>query len=291
MFMMGNPARNAIITESVSSSKWATAIGSILSISQGVSTLTASAGGWIATVRGYSPIFYIVLVTDLLGLILLVLFIKETLEVKEKEEKTPLQSFKDFFLPEKPIIALYLFTLTKGFGHWVAYGLFYGALSSFKDFKPLQLGLMSTSYNLMWAVGSIPLGKLSDRWSRKKMLAGSIVMAFLAVLGFIVSWRPEVFILVNAISALDICFLIPSWASLVSDLVPSSRRSSVMGKLDAYGMIGSIPSSFIAGFLLEKYGFYHPLYVQVVALCVSMYFVLQIKETGKNSSQWQSDQT
>jgi MFS family permease len=280
MFMMGNPARNAIIAESVDSTNRATALITLLTISQGVSTLMASAGGWIATVKGYSPIFYIVLITDLIGISLLVILIEETHspEKFEKEEKTFMENARSFFLPEKENLLLYTIMLTGGFSYGVAYNLFYGALTDFQAFTPLQLGFMSTSFNLTWALGSIPLGKLSDRWSRKKMLMGSMMMAMITVLGFIFSWRPEIFILFNAVSALDICFWLPSWTSLVSEKVPPEKRSSLLGKLDAYGRIGSLPASLIAGFLLERYGFYFPLYVQVIGLLFSSYQILQIKE-------------
>lgn len=280
MFMIGNPARNAIITESVESKNRATALSTILSISQGVSTLVASAGGWIATVKGYTPIFYIVLITDLIGVTLLTLFIKETHkpEKYEKEHKSFLENIRAFFLPEKENILLYTIMLTGGFGYGVAYNLFYGSLTTYKGFTPLQLGFMSTAFNLTWALGSIPLGKLSDRWRRKKMLMWSLLIAMLTVLGFIISWTPWMFIFFNAVSAFDICFWYPSWTSLLTEIVPPERRSSLMGKLDAYGRIGSLPASLIAGFLLERYGFYFPLYVQVITLCLGIYQVLQIKD-------------
>mgnify|MGYP006284740099 CR=1 FL=1 len=280
MFMMGNPARNAIIAESVDSTNRATALSTLLSISQGVSTLMASAGGWIATVRGYTPIFYIVLITDLIGIGLLILFIEETHKPVpvEKQETTLREKMRTFFLPEKDNILLYTIMLTVGFSYGTAYNLFYGALTDFKQFTPLQLGFMSTSFNLTWAIGSIPLGKLSDRWSRKKMLMGSMAMAMITVLGFIISWRPEIFILFSAVSALDICFWMPSWTSLVSERVPPEKRSSLLGKLDAYGRIGSLPASLTAGFLLERYGFYFPFYVQIIGLLFSSYQVLQIRE-------------
>jgi MFS family permease len=278
--MIGNPARNAIITESVEPKNRATAISTILSISQGVSTLMASAGGWIATVRGYSPIFYVVLITDIIGVTLVTIFIKEThtLGENEKEHKTFLENLREFFLPEKENIILYTIMLTGGFGYGVAYNLYYGALTTYKGFSPLQLGFMSTAFNLTWAIGSIPLGKLSDRWRRKKMLMGSLIIAMVTVLGFIISWTPWMFIFFNAVSAFDICFWYPSWTSLLTEIVPPERRSSLMGKLDAYGRIGSLPASLIAGFLLERYGFYYPLYVQVITLCLGMYQVLQIKD-------------
>lgn len=286
MFMMGNPARNALIAESVGDARRATALSTILGISQGVSTLMASAGGWVATEMGYTPIFYVVFVTDLLGLVTLMLFLEETLEPggDNIETKKGLQKVKEFLLPERDILILYVIMLIQGFGYGVSYNLFYGALTDFKKFTPLQLGFMSTAFNLTWALGSIPMGKLSDRWSRKKMITGSLIVAMLTVTGFILSWSPEMFILFNAVSAIDICFWIPSWTSFISEIVPPERRSSVMGKLDAYGRIGSLPSSLLAGFLLQEYGFNYPLYVQIITLCVSMCFVTRIKDPQNQRS-------
>ena len=71
MFMIGNPARNALIAESVESSQTATALSTLITISQGMSTLVAGAGGYIALKVGYMPIFYVTIVGDLIGSFLL----------------------------------------------------------------------------------------------------------------------------------------------------------------------------------------------------------------------------
>jgi hypothetical protein len=65
--LIGNPARNALIAESVESSQTATALSTLITISQGMSTLVAGAGGYIALKVGYMPIFYITVVGDLIG--------------------------------------------------------------------------------------------------------------------------------------------------------------------------------------------------------------------------------
>ena len=280
MFMMGNPGRSALITESVDSAQRATALSTLLAVSQGTSTLMASAGGYIAVKAGYTPILYLALVVDVIGLTLLFLYVKETHtpDVGKKDAAPIWARIRSALLPEGENVVLYLIMLTMGFGYAVAYSLFYGALTDYQGFTPLELGFMSTSFNLVWALGSIPLGKLSDRVGRKRMLMASVAMAYVTVAGYIVFRSVWAYILFSGVSALDICFWMPSWTSLITEIVPQERRSSVLGKLDAYGRAGAVPAPWLAGLLLERYGFTAPLYVQLVTLSIGLFFVARIRD-------------
>jgi len=280
MFMMGNPGRSALITESVDSAQRATAYSTLLAVSQGTSTLMASAGGYIAVKAGYTPILYATLAFDVIGLTLLYLYVKEThTPVAETKDAASIWvRIRDALLPEGENVVLYLLMLTMGFGYAVAYSLFYGALTDYQGFTPLELGFMSTGFNLVWALGSIPLGKVSDRVGRKRMLMASVTMAYVTVAGFILFRSVWAYVLFNGVSAIDICFWMPSWTSLITEIVPRERRSSVLGKLDAYGRAGAVPAPWLAGLLLERYGFTAPLYVQLVTLSIGLFFVTRIRD-------------
>lgn len=279
MFMMGNPARSALITESVGSGKTATALSTLITISQSISTLVAGAGGYIALKVGYLPIFYITVAGDLIGSLLLWRYIEEThTPQKEQQIKVPIiEQLSNMLIPEKNYLTLYASLFMQGFSYAVGYSLFYGTLTDTYGFTTFQLGLMSTSFNLMWAVDSIPLGKVVDRIGQKKGMMMSIVMAFVTVLGFILFKRIEYFIIFNAISAIDIGFWMPAYTSYVANSVPAEKRSTVMGKIDAYGRLGSIPAPWLAGVLYDKYGFTAPLYVQAVALIIIGIALLRLK--------------
>lgn len=279
MFMMGNPARNALISESVGSGKTATALSTLITISQGMSTLVAGAGGYIAFKVGYMPIFYITVAGDLIGSFLLWRYIEETHTPEKKESvRVPLtQQIRDMLIPEENYLTLYISLFLQGFSYAVGYSLFYGTLTDTYGFTTFQLGLMSTSFNLMWAVDAIPLGKLVDRIGQKKGMMMSIVMAFITVMGFILFKRIEFFIIFNAISAIDIGFWMPAYMSYVSNSVSPDKKSTVMGKIDAYGRLGSIPAPWLAGLLYDKYGFTAPLYVQAVLLIIIGVALLKLK--------------
>jgi MFS family permease len=279
MFMMGNPARSALIAESVEGDRMATALSTLITISQGMSTIVASAGGYIAYKLGYMPIFYVTIIGDVIGTLIIWRYIKEThTPVDGDEEKKSIkQLVSDVLVPEREQLSLYLVMLTQGFSYGVAYSLFYGALTDSYGLTTFQLGLMSTSFNLVWALDSIPLGKIVDRIGKINSLLMSIVMGFITVSGFILFKNPWAFIFFNGVSAIDIGFWIPAYTSYVSQVVSQENRSRIMGKLDAYGRIGSIPAPWLGGLLYERYGFDAPLLVQAVLLVVIGGIILRLR--------------
>lgn len=279
MFYIGNPARNALITESVDSSQRGTALSTLITISQGISTLVATLGGYIALRMGYTPIFYILIIGDTLGTIICYRYLTETLQKKVDQPKISLvDRLRNSFVPEPVLLRLYIALLFMGFSYSVAYSLLYGALSETFGFSTVQLGLMTTAFNLLWAVDSIPLGKLVDRIGRKKGLLMSITMALVTPIGFLFANRIELFVFFYAISAIDIGFWMPSYTSYITEAVDQEKRSTVFGKMDAYSKISSIPAAWTAGILYENYGFYMPMYVQIGTLLIVAFLLSGLKE-------------
>jgi len=281
LFMQGNPARSALVSESVGRGRLATAFSTLMAISQITTTLTASVGGYIAITAGYLPIFYICIAGDILGLVLMGLFLKETREghaVGGERAENSVGRMIDLFRPDRGIGTLYLITVAIGVGYGTGYSLLYGALTDRYGFTPFQLGLLSTAFNLTWGISSIPFGRLSDRFGRRPLLMGSVAMAAITALGFIASRSFEMFLLFEVTSALDPALWIPAWMALVSEKAPSRGLSTVMGKLDAYSRVASIPAPWLGGLLYVNFGFSAPLVVQLICLMVEGALVFSLKE-------------
>ena len=282
MFYIGNPARNALITESVDSTQRGTALSTLITISQGMSTIVATLGGYIALRMGYAPIFYLLVIGDTLGTLICYRYLTETLQKKNHQKKSSIiERLRHSFAPEPHLLRLYIALLMMGFSYAVAYSLLFGALTETFGFTTVQLGILSTSFNLLWAVDSIPLGKLVDRIGRKKGLLMSLIMAMVTPIGYIFSNRFEWFVFFYAISALDIGFWMPSYASYITETVEQEKRSTVFGKLDAYSKISGIPAAWIAGIIYENYGFYAPMYIQIGMLVIVFFIILGLKDPEK----------
>jgi len=70
---------------------------------------------------------------------------------------------------------------------------------------------------------------------------------------------------------------------LISDKVPSTGLSTVMGKLDAYMRLVSIPAPWLGGLLYSNFGLSAPLTVHLGCLLISGVLVFSIKETSGNA--------
>jgi DHA1 family tetracycline resistance protein-like MFS transporter len=280
MFMIGNPARSALITESVDSQSRATAFSTLMSISQITNTVMASAGGYIAMTSGYTPILYACVAVDLLGLLLLAAFLRETREkpVEARPAGGLVAVLRDLFMPEPGIGRLYLMLIVAGFGYGTGYSLLYGILVDSYGLTELQLGLLSTAFNLTWGLSSIPVGKISDRFSRKTMLMASWAAGMITVTGFLLFRSFEAFLLLQVVSALDPVLWIPAWMALLSEKIPSERLSTVMGKIDAYSKLAGIPTPWLGGLLYSAYGFTAPLTVHLGCMAIFGFLIYTLKE-------------
>lgn len=274
---LGNPARTALITESVDSTQRGTAMSTLTSIAQSVSTVVAPIGGYLALRTGYTFIFTLMVIGDTLGSYVIYRYIKETLiNTEQKNQVTVSDLLKNIFSPETHLIKLYLVMLTMGLTYTIMYSLLFGALVDIYGFTTLQLGFMTGAFNLIWALDSIPLGKLVDRIGSKNGMLISNFMALITPIGLLLTRRIEYIMILYAIQALDMGFWIPSYSSFIAESVNQDKLGTVYGKLDAYGKIGGLPGALIAGALYESYGFTAPLYVQIVGMTLSTILIFSL---------------
>jgi len=282
LFMQQNPAYNALVSESVTGERRATAFSVLMSISQIAGTVSASAGGYIAVTSGFYPVFYICLVADALGFILLSLFLKESLNVdriREESESSLFIKLKAFFMPKKGIISLYIIMILWGFGYFTGNSLLYGTLVDSYDFNPIQLGLLTMSFNLIIAITVLPLGRASDRYGRLPFIKASYPVAVIGILGFIAFKRFEAFMIFNIVRAIDASLWISSWSAMVSEKVHPNERSTTFGKLDSYTRLASIPAPWLGGILYNFYGFTAPLIFYLLLTIIAGAIVLSLKNS------------
>lgn len=271
-----NPARTALIAESVGGARRATALATLMTISQGTSVIMASVGGYLAIVTGYWPIFAITIVGESVGIALMAVFVKETHVTNGANGKDISSRIIGNLRPEKDLIPMYLMMVVMGVGYGVGYSLFYGALTDSYGLTTLELGLMSTATSLAWALGSIPGGKLSERFGPRLGVLLSTASAIIATLGFILFRTFPALLFFSVFNGLDPCFWIPNWTSIIAERVPVGVRSSIFGKMDAYNRFAMIPAPYVGGLIYATYGFTAPLLVHLACIFVWGYMVVVI---------------
>jgi len=118
----------------------------------------------------------------------------------------------------------------------------------------VQIMLMLMTFNLVYASLASPLGSLSDRIGRRKLIIGGWIAYGLVYLGLALShtgWHVWVLYGLYGIyyAATD-----GVARALVADMVPAERRGTAYGLYNAAIGITALPASFIAGLLWQGAG-------------------------------------
>ena len=117
-----------------------------------------------------------------------------------------------------------------------------------------QLGALSTVFIVLYAVAGLPLGRLADTWSRRKLLAiGVAVWAGLTGLGGLAASYALL-----AASRLGVgigeAVCAPAANSWIGDLVPAARRARAMAGFMMAVPVGVMLSSGITGEVAQSHG-------------------------------------
>jgi MFS family permease len=102
-------------------------------------------------------------------------------------------------------------------------------------------------YNTIYALGSYPLGKLSDRIGRKPIVCGGWLVYAGVYLGFAWNASTSAVWLLMAAYGLYQAMTEGVTKAMVSDLVPKDRRAGAIGLFYTVSGIGQLAASVLAG--------------------------------------------
>ena len=276
-WMQSNPAGSALLTESVDEIHAGTAISVYISVGVMASIVTAPLGGYLAMNKGYRLIFLSCLAGELFNIVFVSRRLRETLLGEARGFRRPLagglKALADFIRPESLLIPFYVVSILDSFSYRLSSSLLYGLLVDSYGFNTVQLGLMSTAFGVSWGLSQIPLGRMMDRYGRKRFLLLSQVASMLVMAGYILSRSFIVFLVLQSVSGLSHAMWIPAYIAMVAERAPGERRSSVLGKLSTLPQLFSVPAPFIGGVIYEALGFGAPMMIRLIALLLSFFTV------------------
>lgn len=113
------------------------------------------------------------------------------------------------------------------------------------DLNDFQLGMLSTSFTLVYAVCGLPLGRLADTWIRKYVLAGGAAVwsAFTGMSGVASNFAS--FFMIRLGVGVGEASCAPAAISMIGDMFPPAKRGRAMG----FFMLG-LPLGILLSFIL-----------------------------------------
>lgn len=158
--------------------------------------------------------------------------------------------------------------LPRGFKLYLAAWLPFVLVNSSDVFLILraeQLGFSTTGvvlvyalYNLVYSLGSLPLGHLSDRLGRRPVLVGGMIVFALVYGGFSLATHTWQVVLLFAVYGLYMAATDGVGKALAIDLVPHELRATSVGLLGTVTGLATLAASSVAGVLWDAVGPYAP---------------------------------
>lgn len=148
-----------------------------------------------------------------------------------------------------------------------------------------QIGWLGTAFTLLYAVIGLPLGWLADKRSRKKLLAGGIIIW--GALTAMAAWAVNLPMLVISRLGLGVgeAAVAPTSTSWIGDLFSAERRSKPLSLFMLGVPVGGALSYFFSGPIAQAFGWRRAMVVAAIPALVLAPIVLLLKEPHRGASE------
>ena len=221
----------------------------------------------------YKELFTISIIPAILGL-LMFFFIKEKRTHADAKKREPFwQNIKKLDGQLKLyLFVAFLFTLGNSSN---AFLLLRAKSVGFDDNNVILLYLI---FNLTASILSIPLGRLSDRVGRKKLLVAGYFVFSAVYLGFAFASSQFTIIIVFVLYGFYSAMITGVERAFIAEISPVDLKGSMLGLHSTIVGIALLPSSVIAGLLWVRFGASSPfLFGSVMSLLAAFILLLFMK--------------
>ena len=220
---------------------------------------------------GFTNLFLIAAVPSLASAFLIYKYIKED-KVSDKKLFAAF-AFKDLDANFKLFLILNSVFTLGAFSY--SFLLIFAGKSGF---KATYLPVFYLIITVTAAIFSLPMGKLSDKIGRKKLMYLAFILWAAICISFILSTNSIVVIAVFVLYGLHKAALETVQKTYTSELCPESFRATGLGVFQMAIGICALPASLIAGFLWDKINMQAPFYLSLGLSLIACFMLLFVKE-------------
>ncbi|HEU4412115.1 MAG TPA: MFS transporter [Polyangiaceae bacterium] len=147
------------------------------------------------------------------------------------------------------------------------------------------LGLLGTSFTLVYALAGLPLGRLSDRWRRTRVLSAGVFAWSLMTAASGLAWSFLSFVAIRLGVGVGEASCAPAANSMIGDLYPSRQRARALGLFMLGLPLGSLACFSLVGQLAQSYGWRLPFFVAAAPGGLVALLMLTCREPVRGSQE------
>jgi MFS family permease len=215
--------------------------------------------GWIADDYGVSPYpFYLGLVLAILGLFFTLFLIKDTSAYSQMEgETSKVKKLDNVFMHttflDKTLSSVSQAGLVNNMNDGMIWGLLPILLFA-KDLDTQQIALVAAIYPLVWGVGQLFTGSMSDRLSKKKMIFVGMILQSIGIVGIPFSNDLGLLVLESAIIGFGTALVYPTFLSTIAGATSPLQRAESIGVFRLWRDLGYVFGALLSGIVADIFG-------------------------------------
>ena len=201
---------------------------------------------------GIRPLYLIAFTVATLSLVVIWRGLEDINVERTKEQTSKLGFFTDIFKGEKAMLQFFLIESARMFTVSMANPYFNIYAVEVKGANPYILGLMTVSRMLITVVLALPLGRLSDRIGRKRVVYYTRIFRYATDIGLILAPNPQFLILVGVFRGIRLIAQDVSYQTFIFELVPLQKRGRWIAINSLVGGLFGIVATPLGGYLYEN---------------------------------------
>ncbi len=148
-----------------------------------------------------------------------------------------------------------------------------------------QVGLLGTAFTVLYAIIGVPLGRVADLWSRKRLLAGGmLIWGILTALAAVVTSFGGLMISRLGVGVGEAACA-PTATSWIGDLVAPAKRARALALFMLGVPVGGALSYFFSGPIAQAYGWRTAMVIAAIPAFLLLPVLLFLDEPRRGASE------
>ena len=239
---------------------------------------------YIAEIYGIKPYpFYLGIGISILGLLVSILFVRDTRKFVQQEQKIDTTESLDNVFLETTFKNKNLSAITQaGMVNNLNDGMIWGLLPMLLfglQFDTKSIGIIAATYPAVWGIGQLFTGKMSDVYSKKKMLFWGMLLQGIAIITIAYTTTFYELVFIAVILGLGTALVYPTFLSAIAATTTPTQRAESIGVFRLWRDLGYAIGAILSGIIADIFGIdYAIITIGIITILSSLVIKIRMSE-------------